>query len=456
MRLPFVHAYLNRLPPLWKYSLLMLVFARINDLVNFYISTFLVIDAVPQEQLGALYPMQHLAILVSAPMAVAVTVGIKFINVFENRGQRNRTQRLTRDLAGITLILSCLMGVITALSFPLVAERIRLDSRAYLWALILLAVSNAWLPLARGVATGLKQWRWLILIVNVLSPLTRLLAMWLLLPALALLGYLLAQSFMNLVMLAAFGFGAWRVLRQRTADPASGLDSEERGYRDDVREMLAFAWPVALFIIAFQAQELIESWVIRQRLSEEDSAGYYYLLTFGRIPRFRTSAILPFVFILVSDKHEKGESTRALHMQTIWFTLGAGTLFAIALSLVTPWFTPLRPSWAMYATYVPLMWIVATNQALQNVISVHTAHESGVRNFAFLRSFIPILIVELGLLYGLNLWYLARNVVPEGFWMLVQDNVATSLTGTLAVMLTARALMTAVLLINLGRRGRDE
>lgn len=441
-----LRAQFDRLPGIWKYSMLMLVLSKIGDLSNFYVSMFLVMDSVTQKDLGAILPLQNLTGLAAVPLTVTTIVGIKFIHLFESQGAHGKTRRLLRDITIFNTFLTLLMLGYTFKGFRFVADRMNIEGHAILWALLGLATTNAWMPLMQNFAKGLKQWKTLILTTNVLGPTVRVLGMALLLGSFGVAGYLSAQMIRNLTVIGIFAWGTFRHLRRHTAPMVS--------YRDHLPEMRAFLFPILLLTTINCLQNTVEPWVLRQRLNEMDSGAYYYLNTLGNIPRYLSGAILPFIFIFVADKHERGQSTTRLHLQTMAVTLIGGIGASLLLAWIKDPLTAFRPTWAQYAAYTPYLFTVCVTQALQSTITIHLAHENASRRFGYLLYYLPVLFVEIGILYGLNLWHLARPYLPATLWHWVHQNLAFSFGGTITFLLLQRILLSLLITIQLWRRYR--
>jgi hypothetical protein len=228
-----------------------------------------------------------------------------------------------------------------------------------------------------------------------------------------------------------------------------------RSYRENLREMWAYTLPLLALALATRVQGPIESLVVRHRLPAVDSAGYYYAVTFGAIPGYLTGALSPFLWSMVSDRFERGQSTARLFVHSQVFNLLAGGALTALLALVMPWVFSLPGPWRPYSAYAGFVWQVGLIRTLRQSLEYFTAYETACRRFRYVAYVAPLMLLEAGLLYGLPAWPLARPYVPEGLWQWVADRAAPSLPFFMGIMVAANAAFVAAMGIHLAlRRGR--
>ena len=149
----------RRLGPLWWHTSLMFVSSRIGDIVSVYIGILLVPAVLSEEKLGAVVPVIKLTPLVAAPLSVLLATGLKYISVFESRGQRGRTKALLRDLILISAVLSVLLVGVLGFGRTFIQERLKIEDPLVIWLVAALAVLTFWTPLAQTFARGLKKFK---------------------------------------------------------------------------------------------------------------------------------------------------------------------------------------------------------------------------------------------------------------------------------------------------------
>jgi len=220
--------------------------------------------------------------------------------------------------------------------------------------------------------------------------------------------------------------------------------------------MLAFSLPLVALTVAARIQAPIEAFVIRHRLPAADSAGYYYAVMIGSIPGYFTAAMMPFFWPLISDRFERGESTRRLLLQSMLLNLAVGAFFVALFALVMPWFFTLPGPWRPYSPYAGFVWQAALIGTLKSVQGVYTAHEMACRRFTYMWHLVPLMLLESALLYLLPAWSLARPYLPLALWQWVDAHAQPSLQLFVGIILTANAVFTGGMLLEWVLRRRKE
>ena len=440
-----VRALKQKLGPLWWHTFLMFSVCRIGDVVNLYIGMFLVPEVLEAEALGSVIPLTKLVALIGIPLGIVAQTGRKYINVFLVAKDYGKIRRLLRDLGIISSILSIVVVVVFWMCWPFIQERLKVESHSLLIALLIAAsaVISCWLPMVSMAVQGLKNF-YKLTASQIIRPVVRLVVILTALASLQVAGYLLANVLSMACVLAFLAFGLVRHFPKGV---------EGRGYSSHVPEMLRYALPIAAVVIVQSLQISIEPWIIRQRLPFGDSAGYYIAAMFGDIPRWVAPAMLPFMFPLVSERFERGDSTRDLHLQALGFVLLIGLSISVFLLFCGEWILSLRPAWSQYAAYATFMFpisIIATTDILFNI---HITHENACRRFRYLRYFVPVLLCDVVLLYGFMGWGFFKPYLPLELWSAVEGFVHRDLTFIVGFMLAVRLVLASFLAIDV-MRGR--
>jgi hypothetical protein len=173
-----------------------------------------------------------------------------------------------------------------------------------------------------------------------------------------------------------------------------------------------------------------------------DSAGYNMAFMFGQIPFYLASAFLPFLFSLISERHERGRGTHALLGQSVAAMAAIGLPLALLLALFGDRLLDLRPSWRQYLAYAPLLWKVGIISTLQGIIAAYVSHETACYRFGFVKLFLPVLAVEMVVLYGCTGWDFFQGRVSPALWQNVNAWVGPRLPFTIWVMMAVRAILT--------------
>jgi hypothetical protein len=202
--------------------------------------------------------------------------------------------------------------------------------------------------------------------------------------------------------------------------------------------MWAYMLPVGLTVLLASLQRTVEPWVVRQRLPEIDSAGYYVATVFGNIPTYIVGAILPFFFPVVSERHELKQSTRKIHIQALTVVAVLGLVLVALFYFAGGFILSLRPSWQVYAEYSRFMWRLALVTTLNSVFICHMWHENACRRFRYLSYYTPIIIIEILVLYVLMGWGFFKPWLPADLWEAVNALDVKNLGFIVSTMIASR------------------
>jgi len=406
----------------------MFVFSRVGDVVSAYIAMFLVPDVIGEEELGVVLPLIYMVPFLALPLNIVLRVALKYINVFAAAGENGKIRAMLHHLFLVGIAVTVLLIAVMLSANDFVQARLRFQSPWVLPLVIATAIASCWMPLFMTVCQALKQFNRIIL-TRVLGPVVRLAVVLLLLERFRIVGYLGGMLAMNLALVALLGSGLRRYL---SVSPT--------GYRDDLASIGRYLVPIAVLMATSSLLQLVEPWVIRQRLPAVDSAGYYVAAMFGNIPLWVAPAMTPFLFPLVSERHERGECTRRMHLQSLGVVLLIGLSVAVALRYGGDLLLSLRSSWRQYADYAPYMWRQAVIATLTVFMSSHLLHETACRRFRCLAYYVPLMGGEAVLLYVLMGWGSMQGILPASWWECVDGWVQRDLGFILSIMLAGRIL----------------
>lgn len=434
----------GRLGELWWWTLLFFLIQRVGDLVNFFVGAFVVPANISQEELGSVLPLMSVANFAATPLALALLPVAKFLNVFAARGEHGKVKSLLADSAVLSVAFSLAIGVWLFFCGDGILLRLHVSDRRLFLPIAGFAIVACFDPLVQNSLRALKCFRTMFA-TGAASPFIRLAAMLALLPPLGALGYLVAQlapSFFALALGAAVLAAVMRRCERRSS------------WLPHWREMVAYAAPLILITIAGRVQGTVEAFVIRHRLPEEVSAGYYFATIFGAIPGYLSSAMMVVLFPLFSDKFERGESTGGIFRQSLLFNLAVGLASVLLLAWLAPFVFSLPGPWGAYAGYSRFAWQVGLLMVLKNVQSVFTTHESACRSFRYVWYMVPLLLVEAATLYVLPAWSVTRPFLPEWLWLFVDSRWELSLQTFLTLMIAFNAAFLGAMAIDMFSRQR--
>lgn len=435
---PFLSRVRGRLGELWWWSLLFFVAQRVGDAVNFAIGAWLVPRFVPAGELGAVLPLMSVASFVALPIAILLLPVGKFLNVFAARGEYGKARALLEDAAVASLAVAAAIGVWLRASGDGILLRLHLADRRLFLPMAGFAVVACLEPLVQNAMKSLKCFKALF-VVGILSPWVRLVAMLLLLPGLGALGYLVGQlqpPVFSLVLCAAALVAAFRRRGGRVP------------WLPHLREMLAYSAPLLAMTLASRVQMPVESFVIRHRLPEDVTAGYYFANIFGAIPGYMVAAMMVVLFPIFSERHERGEPTGGMLWQSMAANLALGLAATAAMAAAAPFIFRLPGPWSGYGAYSRFVWQVGLLSVLKNAQAIYTTHESACRSFRYVWYLVPLYLVEAATLYVLPAWPLARPWLPGALWNFIDARWSLSLQGLVTPIILFNALFLVAMAID--------
>ena len=308
--------------------------------------------------------------------------------------------------------------------------RLHVTDRRILIPVAAFAVLSCAEPIISTAQKALKCFRSMI-VSGMVAPYVRLAAMLLLLAPFGVFGYLSAQLATTLFGVGCAGVALVLVLRK-----CGGRTS----YRADIRDMVVYSLPLLALTLAGRVTGPAEAFIMRHRLPEEVTAGYYFSTMFGAIPGYATSALLAFFWPIVSEKFEKGESTRRLLAQSLAFNLVIGVAALVATALVVPYVFRMPGPWAGYREYARYVAPAGLITLLANIQGTYTAHESACRRFVYVWYCVPIGLIEAALLYGLPAIGPATPYVPDFVTSFVTAHWHNTLPMFLGLIIAFKAL----------------
>ena len=443
------HRVKQRIGPLWWYGALNFGFNKLGDLINLYVGVFLVPALITPEDLGAIVPFRMIIALAGLPMVQFTTVALKFINAFHVDEDKGLIRKLLRDLSVAALLLSAIAWLILWGLKDFIQLRMKVADVAIFWILAATAILTFWQPIVGVVTQGVMRFRELIL-SSVVRPLVYLVLILVLLKPLRFLGYLTASLGASVAVLAYLGWTVREYLHPRLAAAS---------YREHLPEMRRYLLNAGTVALLMAVAALVEPWTIRNFAPMQDSAGFYMAFVFGQIPGYLAAAFLPFLFPLMSERVERGQSAQGLLLQALGVTLLAGAAVIVVFAAGAGPLFRLRASWRVYLDYAPYVWRLGVISMLDGLIATFLAHENAHGRFAYVKVFLPILAIEIVGIYCLMGWDFFRPHLPAAAWQAVNQITGHKLSLAIYVMLVARLALVvpaACLVAGLLRRGASD
>jgi len=388
----------------WWWSLLIFLAARSSDAVEAAVGLWLVPRYVPTEDVGALLPIMQVAQLLVLPFSVLSLLLSRWLSRYSGRGEFGKRKRLL-CLAGPLALAFLLFGAVALwLSLPAVFGLSRISRRGLAPVLLATSCLLALTPAFRGTLQGLEMFS-RVAVADLSSAAVRLLVSAVAMPVKALSGFLAGLASSALMQAAIAFFGIRRELFSQERSVALG--------REDRREMLRFAVPLAFAVVSWHLLGLWQTLAIRSNLPDLESAAYFIVLRFGEIGGWAGQALLFVAFPLLVRAQVRGEDGLPILKRTMLASLSVGLLLALLLWPVAGRLLTSVPIWRDYAPYAGLIPLFAFRWTLVAANSAFMTCEQAVGNFRYVWYLLPCVVVES---VGVALLHDLRSVIV---WMTV-------------------------------------
>ena len=395
----------ERLGDFWWYSLMLFFACRAADFLNAFVGLWLVPKYVDPSELGAVAPLGNFAALLALPVAV-------FANTFRNEVSRlsisqefGRLKTLMRSVFIAAAVFLFAAVAVARFTLPLFLERIRIVDGSL--GLIIIATSfvTAVAPVFTNTIQALKKFK-ANAAMNLLGAPLRLLAMLAAMPFRPLAGYFVGQGASPAFNIVASVFS----LKKELSVPAEPYWS-----RDVVRK---FSKLFLLFLLSGVSSSLcafIESTVLRQRLPDLDSAGYYMATRFSDISGFLYNTLVFTLFPFTAALAAKGRDMRPLLLKAGAATVGFSALVALPFFFFGGRILALLPHGGQYMAYGwAITWQIGIS-TFGSLIGLYVTAEISANRFRFMFWLIPLEFVYPALLLFVTGHGYFAGIIP-GSW----------------------------------------
>ena len=423
-----------RLGDLWWYTSLLFVVQRFGDIINMFVGMWLVPRYVPQAELGAVLPLTQFVSLVGLPLGVIAIPFMKYLNLYAEKGEYGKVKSLLRDafvwtggLAVVTFLIACYL-------LPVLFARVRVPVGSLGMLIVAVSILGAVSVIFQNAVQGLKLYSATVWFNALVAP-VRLVLMLVFMPFRALSGYFVGQGAAPGVMV----LGALWVLRKRL-----GRSVKAQPYwREDGRAMIRYAIPIAALTIVSVAFSFVDSLIIRHRLSDFESAGYYIISRFSEITSYFGMVFMVFLFPMVASRVANAKDPKDILVKTLYGSTLSGLLFAFFLFFAGSFILGLQDIWNAYQPLVPhMVWLCILNVFLM-LNAAFSTYESARGRFRFLWYVIPITVVKGVSLYLLTGYTFFAGILPPGVIRAIDEFNPNRLSFLLAVFIVAQALICA-------------
>lgn len=416
-----LNALHRRMGDFWWYSLMLFLACRAADALNAFVGLWLVPKYVPPSELGAVMPLMQFANFLAIPIAA-------FANTFRNELTRLSVNRefgklktLMRGVFVASAIFMFLAIIAARLIMPAFLERIRIVEGSL--GLIIIATSfvSAVSPIYSNALQALKKFKAQSVISIIGAPI-RLLTMLVTMPFRALSGYFIGQASIPVFSMTASVIALKKEL---------SVKAEPYWNRDITRQFgkLFIIFLISGLIGGFNG--ITETTIIRQRLTDLDSAGYYMATRFSEIAGFLSCTLAFTIFPFTAEKAAKGESIKPIILKALAANAAFCLLIAIPFLFCGKWILSLLPNGELYSAYwwvIP--WLIGLS-LISSIITLYTTAEVSANRFSYLKWYLPLDILYPILLLLITGHGYFTNLIPESWTDFLNANNIYSLKAML-------------------------
>lgn len=423
----------SRLGDLWWYTILLFVAQRLGDLINMFVGLWLVPKYVPQQDLGAVLPLAQAVSLIGLPLGVLAIPFMKFLNVYTEKGEYGKVKSLLRDVFLGTAALALVTLLLAWLILPFFFERVRVASGSLGFLIVLGSVLTAVATIFGNAVQGLKLYQATVWF-NLLGAPFRLAVMVITMPIRALSGYFAGQC-------AAPGtsiLGAVWVLRKRLGRAVKSVPY----WHEDGAAMIRYTLPIAVWTVVGTVSGAIESLVIRHRLSDFESAGYYMITRFTDIASYFGTTFTVFLFPMVAGLAAKSAESKRVLLHSVGGTVVGGLAVGGLLALGGRWILSLQSLWSAYAPLAGMMFPICVLNVLLMVTGCLTTYEMAQGRFRFFWYALPLIAVKTGFLYAVTGAGFFQDIVPQTWLSAVMSWEPCRLKFVIMTLIVGQAVLT--------------
>ena len=429
----------ERCGDLWWYAALLFVAQRFGDAINMFVGMWLVPKYVPQEELGAVMPLMGFVGLIGLPLSLISIPFLKFITFFADKQEYGKAKSLVRDVFIGVAVFSCLSVLMASLILPFMFERLRIENGRLGSLMVVVCLLGAVATLFGNMMQGFKMYSLSVWVFALSAPF-RLLLMLVLMPFRPLSGYVAGQSAGPILSI----LGAWTVFRSRLGKRVK----YESYWQEHASTIMRYTLPFVLWTVVTTVSSTMESLVIRHRLSDFESAGYYIITRFSDISAYLGAAFSAFVFPMVASKKAKDRASRNILIHSIVGTLIAGLIFSGFLAALGKNILGLTQLWQPYSGFSELMALWSVNATLSAVATCLITYETAQGRFRFLWFAIPLTAAKALFLYSVTGYTFFEGILPETLLSAIAAFNPCRLSFVTGTFLCVQVILTSLLWID--------
>ena len=352
---------------------------RAADILNAFVGLWLVPKYVEPSELGAVMPLAQFANFLAIPIAA-------FANTFRNEISRlaigkefGKLKTLMRGVFIATAIFLFLAIIVAKFTLPAFLERIRIVEGYIGMIIIATSFISALSPLYSNALQALKKFKEQSLLSIIGAPI-RLLTMIATMPFRAIPGYFIGQASVPIFTIVSSIISLRKEL---------SVNAEKYWTNKTLKKFASLFSVFLAWALAGGLYNLVELTVIRQRLPDLDSAGYYMATRFSEIANYLLCAINFAIFPFTAELAAQKKDTRPLILKSTAATFAFSAVVALPFFFIGHDILSMLPHGEQYAAYWwTIPWLIGIG-TLTAFTALYVTGETSANRFGFLKWYIP-------------------------------------------------------------------
>ena len=381
----------NRFGDFWWWSLIVFLALRSGDIVNAVIGVWIVPGFVVRSELGAVLPISNLAAFLGTPIFILVVVLQKYLGRYDALGEEGKKKALLTGFVGFLVPAVVAIFAGAYLLMPLFFERVRVGRGSLALLIVAGAAIGTIQPLFVNALQALRKFGMLAFVNFVCAP-VRLVVMVATMPFYALSGYMLGQCSGPVVQILLSAFSLRKEIVRGRPEPGF--------WRREWKGMAAYTVKVALFAGSAALASMVFSLIVRQRLPEAESAGYYMISRFAEMATYAGATLSSIMFPFAVSAVAKGRDPTTFLAKTQFGTLVAGALCVAAIAFLGRPLLNGTALWREYAVFSSDMTILATSLLFGMLATNYFNFEMAADRFGFLWVAVPVNVLQTSFLFA--------------------------------------------------------
>ena len=347
---------------------------------------------VPQAELGAILPLTSIGAMLGLPLAVIMPTLVKFLTRYMSEGEYGKVKSLLRDVFIASGVVFIVVSGLAYFLMPLVFTRVRVENGTLYPLIICAGIVGAVAPVFGTALQALKKFN-TIAVFGFAGSVIRLITLLITLPIRSVSGYFLGQIIPSVFGILASIWALRKQLSRRVKSVAY--------WGEDWKAALGYTKWIALLYVSGSLQGTVEGLVIRHRLPDMDSAGFYMMSRFAEIATYLGMSAVVVMFPSVSARAVDSKTDSIILRRAIIGSFVFGVAVSCVLFFASKWVIPCVPAWDMYMGYRPLIMWLGILFTLRICITLVNFYEMAIGRFAIIRRISAVSLIAAVFMYAM-------------------------------------------------------